>query len=57
MSTKSTPDAQPKRRRVVADKQSYFIPDHNVTVEADTAGKAVELAQKQTNQEEVGDGE
>lgn len=52
MSITATPDEQPKAkvaRRVVAVKRKYFVPEHNVAVEATSVDDAVSKAQKLTS--------
>lgn len=44
------PDEQPKRKlakRVITPKRLYFVPEHNVSVEATSTKDAVDKARRQ----------
>jgi len=60
MARKKSPDEQPKRKiasRVITPKQRYFVPSQGISVDAESAEKAVKAAQEAATKQEGGDAE
>lgn len=56
--TKKSADEVSKKRladKLITKKALYFVPEHSVSIEADSPDDAVEQAKKLTNKEEDGD--
>ncbi len=58
MSESQNPEEQAKKKvakRVITAKHQYFVPSYNITVEAENAEEAAQLAKKAVVAEEEGD--
>lgn len=60
MSNNTTPDETPKRqiaKKVLTAKRRYFVPEHGMSVEADSPAAAVDEAIKARKSKKVKEGD